>query len=77
MSPNPGPGVSLSHTFPPCSLPIPNFHSLHQPCAGERPQRAKHLWRWMYYKDHWVRDLEDTHGKQYGFGADFRCSIKS
>ena len=43
--------------------------------AGERPQRAKHLWRWMYHKDHWVRDLEETHGKQCGFGADFRCSM--
>ena len=44
---------------------------------GERPQRAKHLWRWMYYKDHWVQDLEETHGKQYGFGADFRWSTKT
>lgn len=39
---------------------------------GERPQRAKHLWRWMYYKDHWIHNLDETHGKQNGFGVDFR-----
>ncbi len=40
--------------------------------TGERPQRAKHLWRWMYFKDHWIRNLDETHGKQNGFGIDFR-----
>ncbi|KAL3159059.1 hypothetical protein ABBQ32_011057 [Trebouxia sp. C0010 RCD-2024] len=44
---------------------------------GERRQRANHLWRWMYYKDHWVQDLEETHAKQYGFGADFRQSFNA
>ena len=39
---------------------------------GDRPQRAKQLWRWMYYKDHWVRDLDETHGKQRGFSLEFR-----
>lgn len=24
-----------------------------------------------------MQDLEETHGKQYGFGADFRCSTKT
>lgn len=43
---------------------------------GERPQRAKHLWRWMYFKDHWVHDLDETHGRQNGFGLDFRRSFK-
>ena len=69
---------------PPCPNTYPSLQCAHPHTAqstssmciaGERPQRAKHLWRWMYYKDHWVRDLEETHGKQYGFGADFRCSI--
>lgn len=42
---------------------------------GDRPQRAKQLWRWMYYKDHWVRDLAETHGKQRGFSTEFRESF--
>lgn len=31
----------------------------------------------MYYKDHWVQDLEETRGSQYGFGDDFRCSLSA
>ena len=29
----------------------------------------------MYYKDHWIHNLDETHGKQNGFGVDFRFHL--
>ena len=40
--------------------------------AGERPQRARQLWRWMYYRGNWVRSLEETAGLQDGISEAFR-----
>ena len=45
--------------------------------AGERPQRARQLWRWMYYRGNWVRSLEETAGVQGGISDAFRCPLPS
>ena len=45
----------------------------HCHCSGERPQRARQLWRWMYYDGNWVRSLDDTADAQDGLSASFRC----
>jgi len=43
--------------------------------SGERPQRARQLWRWMYHEEGgWVNDAEDTVGLQNGLSQSFRCS---
>lgn len=41
-------------------------------CAeiGELPNRAMHLWRWMYYKN-WIRSFSDTDGKTNAFSSAF------
>lgn len=39
---------------------------------GERPQRARQLWRWMYYHGSWIRSPNDTAGLQDGFSVAFR-----
>lgn len=39
---------------------------------GERPQRARQLWRWMYYHGSWIRSPDDTAGLQDGFSIAFR-----
>lgn len=43
--------------------------------AGERPQRARQLWRWMYYHGHWARSADDTAGLQDGFSTAFRHAL--
>ncbi|KAK9902027.1 hypothetical protein WJX75_001626 [Coccomyxa subellipsoidea] len=50
------------------------YAELEQWCisVGERPQRARQLWRWMYYDGNWVRSLDDTADAQDGLSASFR-----
>ena len=50
------------------------WHARRPAPAGERPQRAKQLWRWMYHSDHaWPGDIEETAEMQNGLSAQFRC----
>ncbi|CAL8466079.1 g5615 [Coccomyxa elongata] len=50
------------------------YTDLEQWCisVGERPQRARQLWKWMYYDGGWVRSLDDTADLQDGLSAAFR-----
>lgn len=40
--------------------------------AGERVQRARQLWRWMYHDGMWARSIEATADMQDGFSQAFR-----
>jgi len=39
--------------------------------TGERPQRARQLWRWMYHDKAWARSIEATADLTNGFGAPY------
>jgi len=43
--------------------------------AGERPQRARQLWRWMYHDKAWARSIEATADLTNGFGAPYRFGL--
>ena len=47
---------------------------VHVPKTGERPQRARQLWRWMYHGCSWVRSMDETAGRQDGISDAFRCA---
>ncbi|KAK9807114.1 hypothetical protein WJX73_006752 [Symbiochloris irregularis] len=51
------------------------YEELHEWCqaTGEREQRTRHIWRWLYHDGLWMRSMEETVGQQDGFGPSFRA----
>lgn len=47
------------------------------PLVGERPQRARQLWRWMYHDNFWARSIDETADQQDGFSEAYRWDFSS
>ena len=43
--------------------------------VGERRQRARQLWRWMYADGALIRDINQATGVANGFSSAFLCAL--